>query len=225
MSRHISNWLQHIFYYIFIGSERLEFKHYRLKMLPRKPVATATTSSVAFPARVEEQLANFHASSRPEGSDTLLSPSQKSTIPLRRMMLSWLLMFFTIVLFILTVYYALRPILGSHASWVGSAPSHAILLLRILSEGAGLFFAATVASSTETLQWLLVSRRKGVNLPTLLGLQPGTGVVGLLSIMVSPKIEFGGRSWSFARLCLIAVVPVLGVVIMSKSSILNHYIS
>lgn len=194
-------------------------------MLPRKPVATATISNVAFPARADEQSTKSHAFSSPEGDNASLFSSPKRKAPLRKMLLSWLLMFFTVVFFILTVYYALRPILGPRASWVGSSPSHAVLVLRILSECAGLFFAATVASSTETLQWMLVSRRKGVNLPTLLGLQPGTGVLGLLSLMVSPKIEFGGRSWSFGRLCLIAVVPVLGVVIMSMCFMLNNYTS
>ena len=145
------------------------------------------------------------------------SPYRKRTAPFRSMLLTWLLMFVTVALFILTVYYALRPILGPHASWVGSSPSHAILLLRILSEGAGLFCAATVASSTECLQWMLVSRKIGLRLSTLLGLQTGTGVKGLLSLMIVSGIAPGTRLWSLVRLCFIAVVPILSVIIMSRN--------
>ena len=194
-------------------------------MFPRKPVATATVSNVELPAHEKKSSANSQILRSHEGQDSSLLSNRKRKAPLHTMWLSWLLMVFTIAFFIFTVYYALRPILGPHASWVGSSPSHAVLLLRILSEVAGLFFAVTVTSLTERLQWMLVSRRKGLNLPTLLGLQGGTGVVGLLSLLVSKKIGSGTRSWSFARLCLIAVVPVLGIVIMSKCPVLIHYIS
>ena len=133
--------------------------------------------------------------------------------PIKQIPLTWLGALGAVALFVLTTQYAMTATLGRGASWSHMTQSRAILLLRVLSEATSLFLGATIVSSLERLQWMLTSRFKGLSLPSIVALQSGTGVRGMLALTIG--FGWGTRLFSVIRLCLKLIVPVLAVLIMS----------
>lgn len=132
----------------------------------------------------------------------------------------WLSAVCALALVILTSIYAGNSsLLAGHQS-IGRSPSNVLLVLRVLSEMAGVMLATTIAGTVEVVQWALISRqggKKGMSFTDYLILHAGTGVPGLFRLAFGrgvPKIS--SRFWSIARLVGIAMVPLLNVVIMSE---------
>ena len=132
----------------------------------------------------------------------------------------WLSAICALALLILTSIYAGNSsLLAGHRS-IGRSPSNVLLVLRVLSELAGVMLATTIAGTIEVVQWTLISRhggKKGTSFTDYLVMHAGTGVPGLLRLAFGhgvPKVS--SRFWSIARLAGIAMVPLLNVVIMSK---------
>ncbi|KAK7180879.1 hypothetical protein DPSP01_014430 [Paraphaeosphaeria sporulosa] len=134
----------------------------------------------------------------------------------------WLSAFLALALLILTsVYAGNSSLLAGHRSF-GRSPSNVLLVLRVLSELAGVMLATTIAGTLEVLQWMLISReggKKGMSFTDYLVMNAGTGVPGLLRLAFGRGIpKLSSRFWSMARLIGIAMVPLLNVVIMSDVS-------
>ena len=138
--------------------------------------------------------------------------------PISQLPLSWTGALITIVLFALTVSYAMTAHLGKPAPWLQSSQSHTILLLRILSEATSIGLAMLIGSALERLQWMLISRSRGLSFPILLSLESRTGVQGLLKLLFLHGFALRTRLSSLMRLFLQLVVPVLSVLIMSTAS-------
>jgi hypothetical protein len=105
----------------------------------------------------------------------------------------------------------------SHLKIIGGSPSSALLWLRILSEAAAVALAALIAATFEHLQWLLTGRGDGACFLDYLSLQAGSGLPGLLGVMLwKGGINMTTRLWSLTRLVSIALLPILNIVAMSK---------
>lgn len=128
----------------------------------------------------------------------------------------WLPACLSLILLILTSLYAFRPGLWK-SDFINSSQSHAIFVLRALSEVTGFLLAITVSSAFETVQWLLAVGADGMAMTDYLALQPGTGMLGLLSFAVGGTKGRGHtRLWSILRLIATILLPGLGVLIMCK---------
>lgn len=131
----------------------------------------------------------------------------------------WLSALLALALLILTsVYAGNSSLLAGHPS-IGRSPSNVLLVLRVLSELAGVMLATTIAGTLEMLQWMLISRqrgKKGMSFTDYLVMNAGTGVPGLLRLAFGRDVpKLSSRFWSMTRLTGIAMVPLLNVVIMS----------
>ena len=62
-------------------------------------------------------------------------------------------------------------------------PSQMILLLRIFSEVTNMAFGLLIAITLNAVLWSLASSKKGVEIPTLLGLTASTGFMGLCKLL------------------------------------------
>ncbi|KAH8749690.1 hypothetical protein F5882DRAFT_488495 [Hyaloscypha sp. PMI_1271] len=134
--------------------------------------------------------------------------------------LSWVSAVLALIFPILTATYAFRPQSVSHLRAIGSSPSSALLVLRILSEVGSVMLAATIAAAFNTLQIILVARNnppRGLGFLDYLVLQEGSGFSSLVSIVVwRGKVGIVTRLYSVVRLIAIALVPVLNIVVMSN---------
>jgi uncharacterized integral membrane protein len=130
---------------------------------------------------------------------------------------AWLFALLTLILLAMTTLYATQATSVSKIRMVSSSRSHAIFVLRALSEVTGVLLAATIAATFERVQWLCVMQENGVRLADYLALQAGTGMMGLLALAVGRGVpNVTTRVFSAIRLVSILLVPVLGVLIMSK---------
>ena len=134
--------------------------------------------------------------------------------------LSWVSALLSLLFIILTIAYAFYPQSVSHLKAIGGSPSSALVVLRILSEVAGVLLAATTAAAFEKLQFTLVAREGdggGLRFLDYLSLQAGAGVPGLMGIVFwRGDIKMATRVWSIVRLISIVLVPILNIVAMSK---------
>lgn len=140
------------------------------------------------------------------------------------LLIVWLWALCALALVILTSIYAGNSaLLAGHQS-IGRSPNHVLLVLRVLSEMAGLMMATTIAGTLEVVQWTLISRqggKKGMSFTDYLVMHAGTGVPGLIQLAFGRGVpKMSSRFWSMARLVGIAMVPLLNVVIMSESDFL-----
>lgn len=136
----------------------------------------------------------------------------------------WLSAFLSLALYTLTVLYCSDTETLSRIQPVGASPSHSILTLRVLSELASLSLAATIAMVFDELQCVLVFQRgsvdtsHGISLASYLGLDPGTGVMGLLGMVFGRRVpNLTARVWSSIRLGAIIMIPILNILIMGES--------
>jgi hypothetical protein len=129
-------------------------------------------------------------------------------------------------LLVTTSIYASEAGFSGGMRFVYSSSSNTIFVLSVLSGITGLLITATIEGSIERLQWLLVVRGDGLNLAKFLSLHAGTGPMGLISLVFGRGFPFlsSTRLWSFFRLISMILVPVLGILIMSKYSerCINH---
>ena len=142
----------------------------------------------------------------------------------RHIWIPWLSGLTALTFYLLTVLYASQSTLLSQIRFVGSSPSYTILVLRVLSEIASLLLATTIAAVFQRLQSMLVSRSShgGMRLTDYLGLEAGTGVLGLLSMALGTGVsKMTTRVWGTIRLVSIIIVPLLNILIMGKS-LLNY---
>jgi hypothetical protein len=121
----------------------------------------------------------------------------------------------------MTISYAAERSRLSKSAFVRSSRSNTILVLRILSEAAAVFITATIHSTFELVQWVLISRPDGIRMPQYLALQPSTGPLGLLVLASGGGIPpsqwpFTARLLSLLRLFSELTVPVIGVLVMSR---------
>ena len=75
-----------------------------------------------------------------------------------------------------------------------------------------------IAATFKRVQWLRVVQKDGVRLADYLALQVGTGMIGLLALTARRGVlNVTTQVLSTVRLVSIVLIPVLGVLIMSKS--------
>lgn len=136
----------------------------------------------------------------------------------RQLRLAWTSAILTIIFLILTAVYASQVTMTSRMRFLYSSSSNTIFVLSTLSGLTGVSLAGTIAAAFERFQWLLVSRKDGLQLTKFLGLQAGTGVTGLLVLTVGAghPCMSTTRLWSAVRLVSIVLVPALGILIMSE---------
>jgi len=134
-------------------------------------------------------------------------------------MLSWASALMTVALLTLTAAYSSRTTAASNFRFLYSSSTNTIFVLSLLSGATGIFLATTIACAFERVQWLFISQKDGVRLSKYLSLQAGTGFMGLLVLSFGRgrPLFSSTRLWSLGRLCSIAVIPFLGVLIMSES--------
>lgn len=139
-----------------------------------------------------------------------------------RVPMAWLLGLLNLIFLVMTTLYAAQTTFMFKKRIAFSSRSHAIFTLRALSELTGLLLAATIAATFERVQWLCVVQNNGVRLVDYIALQGSTGVIGLLALAAGrgvPKLTT--RVLSAIRLLSIVLVPVLGVLILSKFRFLH----
>ncbi|KAF2115423.1 hypothetical protein BDV96DRAFT_646421 [Lophiotrema nucula] len=139
----------------------------------------------------------------------------------RQTILAWSSTVLALSFFLMTVAYAAEKSKFSKVKFVHASRSNTILVLRILSEIAGVFLAGSIYSTFEVVQWVLISRPEGIRLPQFLALQSSTGPLGLLVLALGKGLPASQwpmmpRYMSLLRLMGEFAVPVLGVLIMSN---------
>jgi hypothetical protein len=142
----------------------------------------------------------------------------------KQTILAWSSTILATAFFLMTVAYATGTARISRVRFVNASQSNTILVLRVLSEAHGVFLAASVYASFEVVQWVSISRPEGVLLPQFLALQCSTGPLGLLAIasghgLSTTEWPIVPRLMSLLRLVAQAVVPLTGVLIMSRNAI------
>jgi hypothetical protein len=129
--------------------------------------------------------------------------------------LAWAGALLTVGFLILTSVYASDATAASHIRFLYSSSSNTIFVLSVLSSFTGLFLTATIAATFEKVQWLLISRPGGLRLSKYLSLQPGTGLMGLLTLIFG-RSRVATRMWALVRLETLVLVPIVSILIMSK---------
>jgi hypothetical protein len=142
----------------------------------------------------------------------------------KQTILAWSSTILATAFFLMTVAYATGTARISRVKFVHASQSNTILVLRVLSEAHGVFLAASVYASFEVVQWALISRPGGIQLPQFLALQCSTGPLGLLAIASGQGLSVAEwpmkpRLMSLLRLIAQAIVPLTGVLIMSRNAL------
>jgi hypothetical protein len=132
---------------------------------------------------------------------------------LKQLWWSWTVAILTLLVYCFTVAYAFGAAGFRRIPFIAENPAHTLTALRVLSEVTGVLLTALINSSLERLLWMLCTRAPGVSLPGFLVLEPGTGAGGWLQMILGNAK--GARVWSLLRIMLIAVVPVMGVILLS----------
>lgn len=140
----------------------------------------------------------------------------------RQLRLAWTSAVLTTIFLIMTAVYASQATIAARMRLLYTSSSNTIFVLSALSGLTSVFLASTIAAAFERLQWLLVSRKDGLEFTKFLGLQSGTGVAGLIALTVGSghPLMTSTRLWSAGRLLTIVLVPALGVLIMSECILL-----
>ncbi|KAF6800319.1 hypothetical protein CSOJ01_12205 [Colletotrichum sojae] len=94
-----------------------------------------------------------------------------------------------------------------------ASQSNSLLILRIMTELCAIIIAAIVVVVVEDLQWALASRPGGVSLLHFVGLDSGTGVWGLLRLLMTA--DWRHKYSSLFRLLVLCSIPLPGVLLMS----------
>jgi hypothetical protein len=120
-------------------------------------------------------------------SNHLDDPPKLSWTMFQQNGLAWLMALTSAVWLVFTIAYAYgisstSGILGALIPSVISA-SHALLVLRILSEGVTILFTALVASSASIIMWAAANTERGITISTWLSMSQNTGGFGLLKLL------------------------------------------
>lgn len=119
----------------------------------------------------------------------------------------------TIVMVTITAMYANGSVKAlMQERFFTNSSSNAILVLRILTEACALLLAALVVLVVEDLQWALASRPQGVSLLHFVGLDAGTGMWGLIRLLLTA--DWSEKYSSLFRLLVICTIPLPGIVLM-----------
>ena len=112
--------------------------------------------------------------------------------------MSWTCLLSTIVFFVVTILYACRPRFAAKFSMVRSSSSRAIFVLRLLSQVTEFLLAISLCTAFEKIQWHLIwPGGEGAPFATVSALVPGTGVWGLLQIVLGKLgTHVSARCWS-----------------------------
>ncbi|ORY16003.1 hypothetical protein BCR34DRAFT_598035 [Clohesyomyces aquaticus] len=143
--------------------------------------------------------------------------------------LAWISAILAVTFFTLTVSYATEKSRFTSVKFVHSSRSNSILVLRVLSEITSVFLGATIHSTFEVVQWVLISRPDGIRLPQFLSLQSSTGPLGLLVLALGRGLPYSQwsikpRLMSLLRLLAEIAIPVIAVLIMSNVNIDTVYL-
>jgi hypothetical protein len=197
---------------------------------PRKPSASPRTRCLSavfrfprFPSRTWRTPMPRHKRQRPSWLPHCVPYKDGRYLGLaRQTLLAWTSAVLALAFFLMTVAYATEKSRFSAVKFVHSSRSNTILVLRVLSEAAGVFLGGAIHSTFEVVQWVLISRPEGIRLPQYLALQSSTSPLGLLVLALGQGLPASQwpmkpRVLSLLRLIAELAVPVLGVLIMSMS--------
>ncbi|KAJ4390816.1 hypothetical protein N0V93_004414 [Gnomoniopsis smithogilvyi] len=119
----------------------------------------------------------------------------------------------TVVMVTITAMYANGSVKSlMQERFFTNSSSNAILVLRILTEACALLLAALVVLVVEDLQWALASRPQGVSLLHFVGLDAGTGMWGLIRLLLTA--DWSEKYSSLFRLLVICTIPLPGIILM-----------
>jgi hypothetical protein len=173
-----------------------------------------------------QDLSNGQQSTRTNGlgRGPKTKPTQSRAHGTKNLIWPWIWLIIAISFLIITAIYAAQYPLASRVRFIYNSSSNTIFILSLLSGINGILLSITMSSTFELIQWTLLLRSNGMQLPTLLALQAGTGVFGYLTLIFSPRLPFwsSARTWSILRLICSVLVPILGILIMSTSEALNR---
>ncbi|KAH7128296.1 hypothetical protein B0J11DRAFT_267154 [Dendryphion nanum] len=132
--------------------------------------------------------------------------------------LAWTSAILATTFLVLTSVLASNGSATSHVRFLYTSSSNSIFVLSVLSSFTGIFLSATIAATFEKVQWSLISQQRGLRVSKFLSLQPGTGIPGLLTLLVGRGLSMRSsiRVWVAVRLSAILLVPILSILIMSK---------
>jgi hypothetical protein len=131
------------------------------------------------------------------------------------------LVFLTLALLVLTCLQASGSILTRNFTLVNQSRGYSIFFLRAFSEIAGVSLSATIAATLESIKWAMICRngRSRARFVDFLALQQGTTILGLLSLAIGAAVpSIKTRLWSITRLLTMALIPGIGILIMSMLS-------
>ena len=128
--------------------------------------------------------------------------------------------FLSVCLLILTAVYASDTAASTRIRFTYSSSSRTIFVLSLLSGLNGICLAATIHEAVDRLKWVLIARPNGLSFLKFLSLDPGTGVWGLATLGFSQTLPLTSstRIGSIIRLLSVALLPILGILIMSMSN-------
>jgi hypothetical protein len=130
---------------------------------------------------------------------------------IQRNVVSWFCFAAAVLFLVLTTLYATQIPLSSRFKWVYNSSSNTIFILSLLSGITGILLSAVIGITFENLQWLLLGSKKGLRATDFLAIHPGTGIPGLLSLIVrnGQPLFATVRLWSTLRLLGTAIPFIL----------------
>jgi hypothetical protein len=131
---------------------------------------------------------------------------------------TWILTILASAFFALTVCYAFESSIAARVPFIGDRSSRPIVAIRVLSEIVAILLGATIRRIFQSLQHMLVSHQPlGLWLTNFMVFEPGVGFFGLIRTLLGRDAQrLATRGWSAVRLFTITIIPLLGVLIMSK---------
>src|SRR5271170_7459916 len=172
-----------------------------------QPSQMLPTSSSEDPLLVDEN--RYRAEDKRSLSSSTAKMPLKS--PFRLNSLRWGLAVITGIWFAITTIYAWAVVStsGPLTKLVPSNAAHTITILRILTEAASKLLTALFAATLEVVFWALASSKKGIALPSLLGMSSSTGLFGLFALLFwKPKGKWSHYFWVATR-CMLDLLLVL----------------
>jgi hypothetical protein len=137
--------------------------------------------------------------------------------PCRQIPVAWACLLLTTALFVLTTLFANNSAILMNVRAVSTSISRPISMLRLLSGVMDALLFASCSAAFERLQWVLVSRRKGISAAGFVSLSASTGLTGLLVLALgSSGKDKTARMFALMRLLAIVLCPALGIILMSK---------
>ncbi len=123
-----------------------------------------------------------------------------------------------LLVILISIYCTNSDRLANGVNFSSESSSRAIFVLSVLSGLNGIFIAATISGVIQRLQWLLIAQPEGTNFLRVLSLDASTGIASLFQLGFGWALPLLStiRASGVIRLATLALVPVLGVLIMSN---------